>query len=508
MAQNSFVYDPSANIRESFKDVSTNIGTAFSNIIAQKQQDLALADKVFQNLDAIKEETAAIGSSRINAKIKELTQQAPSKMFKDGKIDFEGMGQVVSGVSQIKQLKNYWTNAAELKKQYLQLGSATNKDMTSLSSFVAQMDPLIAENEGGSIEDLKKKMSSLYDSHLDYTNMAREKVASVLPVDEYGGEMKNKDGGITGYSFKAPKDMVFNPETGKVEMPAPQIVIDPSTNKPVIDQTTGQPKTITYLEKVKNALTQGDPAYFDKYRGHFGLSKALVSDDAVAKQVLDSFATAPKFKEVKSYEEIQTEKNKLKISNVEAANVEELTRLKKEEIRASIKAAKARYQKAISGGGKSPFPKNYVRPNVLPQKDGSKHLPLTKPVTITATGANYTVKDKDGKNVIKRGTLDTTGKGAAKEFEITKIIKTADGHYAASGYEVVKGYGGQKGAAKQIVLSKKDYNDFVNKLGGMDPVNRFSNSLALLEKLGAPYIPDTYLNIEQDTSPNGDWEDQ
>jgi hypothetical protein len=107
MAQNSFVYDPSANIRESFKDVSTNIGTAFSNIIAQKQQDLALADKVFQNLDAIKEETAAIGSSRINAKIKELTQQAPSKMFKDGKVDFEGMGQVVSGVSQIKQLKNY-----------------------------------------------------------------------------------------------------------------------------------------------------------------------------------------------------------------------------------------------------------------------------------------------------------------------------------------------------------------------------------------------------------------
>jgi hypothetical protein len=507
MAQNSFVYDPSASMRESFKDISTNIGTAFTNIIAQKQQDLALADKVFQNLDAIKEETAAIGSKRINEAIKGLTAAAPNAMFRDGKISFEGMGSIMSGVSQVKQLKNYWTNAAELKKQYLQLGASSNKDMTSLSSFVAQMDPLIAENEGGSIEDLKKKMSSLYDSHLDYTNMAREKVASFLPVDEYSGEMKNKEGGITGYSFKAPKDMVFNPETRKVEMPAPQVVIDPSTNKPVIDPATNQPKTITYLEKVKAALTQGDPAYFDKYRNHFGLSKSLVSDDAVAKQVLDSFAMAPKFKEVKSADEITREKALAKTATVEAANVEDMTRLRKLQIQADIKAAKARYQKAMSsGGGKSPFPKNYVRPNVLPQKDGSKHLSITKPVTITATGANYTVKGKDGKNVIKRGALDITGKGAAMEFEVTKIVRLPDGHFAATGYQTA-GAMGRKGAAKQIVLSKKDSNDLINKLGGMDPVNRFSNSLALME-LGFPDIPNTYLNIEQDESPNGDWEDQ
>jgi hypothetical protein len=206
-------------------------------------------------------------------------------------------------------------------------------------------------------------------------------------------------------------------------------------------------------------------------------------------------------------EKIQIEKNELKISNNEAANVEELTRLKKEEIRASIKAAKARYQKAISGGSKSPFPKNYVRPNIMPpRKDGSVHFSMTKPITITATGSGYTFKGKDGKTVTRKGVLDATGKGAAMEFEVTKIIRTPENKFAAIGYQTTGGLG-KKGAAKQIILSNKDSNDLINKLGGMDPVNRFSNSLALME-LGFPDIPNTYLNIEQDTSPNGDWADQ
>jgi hypothetical protein len=488
MAQNSFVYDPSASIKEGFKDISTNIGAAFSNIIAQKQQDLALADKVFQNLDAIKEETAAIGSQRINQAIKGLTTAAPNAMFKDGKIDYEGMGKVMSGVSQIKQLKNWWSNAAELKKQYLQLGTASSKDMTSFSSYISQIDPLIAENEGGSIEDLKKKMSSLYDSHLDYTNIAREKVTSFFPTDKYVGEMENEKKGITEYSFTGPKGLLeFNKKTLKPELAAPTILTDPATNKPILD-ANGKPQLVSTLDKVKGALTQGDPAFFDKYRNHFGLSKALVPDDVVAKQVLESFATAPAFKETKSFEKIQTEKNELKTSTVEAENIGTLTALKIKQIKADIAATQKRANYYdTKGKGSSGAPKNAVVPIIGTTKEGSRYMSLTKPVTIVATGAYKNRVNSDKK---------------AAEFEVQRIIVDAKGRIFAKG-SVKTGQYGQK-TIQDIMLSQSDYKEFINKLGGMEAVHRYSNSYGLQE-LGLPNLPKSYLNIAQDETPDGDY---
>lgn len=493
MAQNSFVYDPSASIKEGFKDISTNIGTAFTNIIAQKQQDLALADKVFQNLDAIKEETAAIGSQRINQAIKGLTTAAPNAMFKDGKIDYEGMGKVMSGVSQIKQLKNWWSNAAELKKQYLQLGTASSKDMTSFSSYISQIDPLIAENEGGSIEDLKKKMSSLYDSHLDYTNIAREKVTSLLPMEKMSGEMDDK-GAKVGYSFQAPRGMIFDPKTKQIITPAAEILKDDAGN-PIIDPVTKQPKTIDYLQKVKNALVQGDPTFLDKWRNHHGLSKALVSDTAIAKQVLDSFAKDLQFKEIKSAEDIQMEKDKAFTAHVEAQNIKNITELKIREMEASIKATleragyyKSKKEGAGSGGN---MPKGAVIPRVTEKdENGSRHVSLTSPVTITATGSYKYTANWDKKPV---------------NFEVSRITVDAKGRIFAKG-SVKTGAMGSKGEVKNIMLSKSDYEDFLSKLGGMPDAERYSNAYTLKNGLGLPDVPPTYLKLPQDSTPDDDVE--
>lgn len=496
MASETFVYDPSASIRESFKDVQSNIGAAFSSIIAQKQQDMALADKVFQNLDAIAEQTAAIGSSRINEGIKNLYTKAPEVMFKDGKMNFEGVGQVMQGVSKIKQLKNYWANAAEVKKQYMQLASANNKDMVSLSSFISKIDPMIAENEGGSIEDFKKKMAGLYDNHLDYGKIAREKVASVIPIEKNQGEIPNEKGGIDSYSFEAPSGMIFNPKSKKVEMPAPQPVIDQTTGKPVVDQITGKPKMISYLDKVKAALTQGEPDFFDKWRKHNGLSPALVNDDAVANQVLESFSKNPSFKESKSFEAIQKEKNELKISNVEAANVGALTDLKIKQIKQSIKTSKAQElaanaRAAAAGKGTSGAPKNAIRPIIGFTKDGSRFMNLTKPVVATITGAN-------------KGLLDMSGKPG--EFEIDKITVDRAGHIFAQGRTPSPALGSKKNVTQNVMLSKADYDAFINKLGGMEAVHRYSNATGLTQ-LNIGQIPKSYLNIEQDTTPDKDGED-
>jgi hypothetical protein len=497
MAQNSFVYDPSASIKEGFKDISTNIGSAFSNIIAQKQQDLALADKVFQNLDAIKEETAAIGSQRINQAIKGLTAAAPNAMFKDGKIDYEGMGKIMSGVSQVKTLKNWWSQVGELKKQALQLGTASVKDMTNFSSYVSQIDPLIAENEGGSLDDLKKKLSSLFDSHLDYTNMAREKVTSLFPADKYVGEMENEKKGITEYSFTGPKGLLeFNKKTLKPELAAPTILTDPATNKPILD-ANGKPQLVSTLDKVKGALTQGDPAFFDKYRNHFGLSKALVPDDVVAKQVLESFATAPAFKETKSFEKIQTEKNELKTSTVQAENIETITKLKIQEMQASIKSSleRAGYYKSkkegVGAGGN--MPKGAVIPRVTEKdKNGSRHVSLTSPVTITATGSYKYTANWDKKPV---------------NFEVSRITVDAKGRIFAKG-SVKTGAMGSKGEVKNIMLSNSDYEDFLSKLGGMSDAERYSNAYTLKNGLGLPNVPPTYLKLPQDSTPDNDWEVQ
>lgn len=504
MAQNSFVYDPSANIREGLKDVSTNIGTAFSNIIAQKQQDLALADKVFQNLDSIKEETAAIGSKRINEVIKNLTANASKTMFKDGKVSFEGVGEIMNGVSQVKGLKNWWSQVGELKKQKLQLATATVKDMTSFASYVSQIDSLISENEGGSIEDLNKKLSSLYDSHLDYTNMGRDKIAALFPVDKYNGEMENEKKGITEYSFSGPSRLfTFDTKTSKPILAPPTPVLDPATGQPVIDELTGKPKMLSSLDKAKAAL---GTEFLAKYKGHMGLSPSLVTDEAATMQILNSFATTPSFKETKTFEKRETEKNEFKVSNIEAANAGTLTKLKIQSMQQSIKTAKAQEEKYKSAESKSPFPKNYVRPIVSKaDKDGNRTVSLTKPITISATGANYVAgKDKNGSNIIRRGLLDPIGKGATEQFEVVKITRDKTGHFVATGYKST-GSMREKGAAKQIVLSKSDYNDFINKLGGIDAVNRFSNSLALTE-LGLPDIPNTYLNIQQDEKPDDDYQ--
>lgn len=489
MASNTYVYDPSANIKENFKDVATNIGTAFTNIIAQKQQDLALADKVFQNLDAITEQTAALGSARINEGIKALTAAAPGVMFKDGKMNFEGVGQIMQGVSKIKQLKNYWTNASEIKKQYLSVAAASNKDMVSLSSFVSKLDPMIAENEGGSIEDLKKKMASLYDNHLDYSKMAREAVTSILPVDKKVGEIANDKGGIDSYSFEAPAGMVFDPKSKKVVMPAPEVVKDPATGQVVLDPITKEPKTISYLDKVKAALSQGNPEFFDKYRAHYGLSPALVTNDAVAMQVVDSFAKQVSFKESKSKEAIQKEKNELVISNVEAANVGELTALKKKQIKQSIATSRAQELSAnarAAGKDKSGAPKNAVRPVIGFTKDGSRFMNLTKPIVATITGAN-------------KGLLDKSGKPG--EFEIDKITVDRAGHIFAQGRTPSPALGSQKNVTQSVMLSKADYDAFINKLGGQEAVHRYSNATGL-SQLNIGQIPKSYLNIQQDTAPD------
>lgn len=500
MAQDNFSYDPSAGIEKSFANVQQNIGNIFSGIIAQKQQDFALADKVFQNLDAITEQTAAIGSARINQGIKDLTKAAATNVYKDGKVNFDALGQISQGVMKIKQLKNYWAGAAELKKQFLQQASASNKDMVSLSSFISKIDPLIAENEGGSTTDLQKKLASLYDSHLDYDKIAREQLTSVIPVDKVTGEIENAKGGKDAYSFEAPAGMIFDPKTKQVTMPAPQIVTDPSTGKPVIDPMTNKPKVITYLDKVKYALTQNNPNFFSDWKRHHGLSDSLVTDDAVAKQVLDSFPKTPSFKEVKSFEDISTEKSKAISAGVEAKYAETLSALRVKQINASIKASIAQANKANAAAlgktGATGAPKGFVTPKIGTTKDGSKYMTLTNPVTITATGANQGV---------------VQGGGKPAEFEINKISINKDNKIVATGSVISGGaIGSRKGEVKNIILSKPDYEAFVNRLGGTPAVHRYSNALGLRE-LGLTDIPKSYLNIQQDTTPDttGDttWED-
>lgn len=502
MEQENFSYDPSASIEKGFANVQQNVSNIFSGIIAQKQQDFALADKVFQNLDAITEQTAAIGSARINQGIKNLTKAAAADVYKDGKVNFDALGSISQGVMKIKQLKNYWAGAAEIKKQVLQQAAASNKDMVSLSSFISKLDPLIAENEGGSTTDLQKKIASLYDSHLDYTKIAQGKLTSVIPVDKVEGYMMNSKGGKDSYSFQGLKGMMFDDKTKKVVLPPDEIVTDPATGKPVIDQVTGKPKTISFLTKAKAALSAGDPEFFNNWKRHHGTPDALVSDDAVTMQVINSLATDPQFKELKSKEQLDKEKYEAKTSGIEAKYVEELTKERLKQLKQSIQTAKAQELKYLSGGASSPFPKNYVRPNISKaDSQGNRSLSLTKPIVISATGANYVAgKDKEGKNIVKRGVLDIKQMGAPKEFEVTKITKDKNGKFLATGYSVT-GSLREKGNARQIVLSKSDYNDFIAKLGGLPPVDRFSNSLSLME-LGAYDIPKTYLNIQQDITPD------
>jgi hypothetical protein len=494
MAQNRYSYDPAASIEKSFQGIQQNVASAFSSIIAQKQQDFALADKVFQNLDAITEQTAAIGSARINEGIKNLTKIAGQKIYKDGKFNFEGMGEVMKGVSQIKQLKNYWSGASELKKQYLNQAAASNKDMVSLSSFISKIDPLIAENEGGSTTDLQKKLASLYDNHLDYNKIAREQLTSVIPVDKVMGETVNPKGGRDAYSFEALRGMMYDPKTQKVVMPAPEVVIDPQTQKPVIDPATQKPKTISFLDKAKAALTQNNPNFLSEWKRHHGLSDSLVTDDAVTQQILDSFTVTPSFKQLETKEDIQKKKDEAFTSGVEAKNVETLTALRIKQINASIAASIAQANKAnASALGKTSAtnaPKGFVIPKIGNTKDGVKYMNLTQPVTITATGANkgFTVQG-----------------GKPTDFEINKISINKDNKIIATGSIVSGGFSGTRNKVQNIMLSASDYNAFINKLGGMPAIHRYSNSLVLQELGLKNDIPPSYLNIEQDTDPDPEW---
>ena len=490
MAQENFSYDPSASIEKSFANVQQNVSNIFSGIIAQKQQDFALADKVFQNLDAITEQTAAIGSARINQGIKDLTKAASTNIYKDGKFNFDAMGQINQGVMKIKQLKNYWSNASELKKQVLQQAAASNKDMVSLSSFISKLDPLIAENEGGSINDLQKKIASLYDSHLDYTKIGQEKLTSIIPVEEMKGEVMNEKGGKDAYSFNGLKGMMFDSKTKKAILPPDEIVTDSATGKPVIDQVTGKPKTISFLTKAKAALSAGDPEFFNNWKRHHGTSEALVSDDAVAMQIINSLKTDPQFKELKSKEQIDKDIDEAKIVHYEALNIGKVTKLKIQQLQESINAsiANQNYLKAKSAGlgGSTGAPKGFVKPKIAMNKDGGRFMHLTHPITITATGANQGIADATKKPV---------------DFEVGKITVNKDGQIWATGRVSLGGYGSQKSEVKNIRLSKSDYDAFINRLGDEPNVKRYSNTIGL-QALGLPNIPKSYLNIQQDTTPD------
>lgn len=494
MASESYIYNPAASISKQGAETANAITGAFAQIIASKQEDMQLANQVFTNLEAIKKDTAAIGAARINKKVNDIVGSAANVMFKDGKISYEGIAQVRKKAEEIKNEKVYWNGASELKKEAYQLGSATHADLTSLPAYLANVDKLIADGAGQDLSDLQKKIAQAYDQNLDYSKAAREKVLTRLPVQTITGESENAKGGTDKYSFEAPQGMKFNPKTRNIVMGEDQMVSD-EKGIPVIDPVTGLGKRIRYIDRVKSALSDGDPTYFDKYRNHFGLSKALVSDDAIAMDVLDSIKKNKTVVESKSATERQIDANRLKTTGVEANYAEENTVLGIKTKKANLRLINANIDKsnrasAGTGSGGNKFGA-IAAPLITKQSNGNKKMTMTQPIKLGFEGTM-------GMNKVtgKKDLANTTPVG---ELDIQEVYYNPNkNQYAVRGYQ--EGLKDKYGSAlpKKLItklLSESEVKSFISRVGGLPKAYRIGNAQAL-KAMGMP-IPMEYINSDE-----------
>lgn len=300
-----YSFDPSADIQRSFQKAGAGISDIFAHLVATQKRDNEVADKTFQNIEALKKDVNIYGQKVITNKTNALLKDASKLILDGGKLDYSQLGAIRQRVSDISDEKKKYELGAELRKEYMQLGIANKDNITNFEGFIKSITAPLMDPNIKNATDLQAAMQDAYDKNLNLDRIGVKSVLSILPKEPIKAYGVNSKGDTVNYEIDAIKGSKYDINTGKVIGP------DADTVNKLVSTMKGQM-----------------PEYFDNYRKRLGVNEDILPDAAIANKLISQIATPRGESLVQTGTSKQLEEAKLKGQNIENQFAPEANRAK------------------------------------------------------------------------------------------------------------------------------------------------------------------------------------
>jgi hypothetical protein len=454
-----YTFDPSADIQKGFQKAGAGVADIFSHLVATQKRDNEIADKMFQNIEALKKDVNIYGQKVITNKTNVLLKDASKVILEGGKLDYSQLGSIRQRVSDIADDKKKYELGAELRKEYMQLGLANKDNITSIEGLIKGITAPLMDPNIKNATDLQAAMQDAYDKSLNLDRIGVKSVMNILPEEQIKGYGTNGKGDLVNYEFKGLKGSSYDVNTGKV--------IGPDAQK---------------IKDVATTMKAQMPDYFENYRKRIGVNEDILPDSLIAKKLIDQIGVNQGQALNQTATSVKKEAEQLKALETEnkfaPAEKQSSIDLKRAQTYATLNPQEKKGMVFNFGGG------NRTKENVNSFLDIT-HLPAkTAGGKVVDKGAmEFTLSNPLSINL--PGVRLQGGKGAQMpEMQITSF-KKKDGKYYVTGFP--KGKQETPGMSptleegtvnkKPIVvtLDDKGFNSMMNRLKGMSGETQAEN---------------------------------
>lgn len=343
-----YLYKPAESISEKFGQASASVGNIFSHIIKKKQEDYALAENTFQNINDLTAKLGQYGQTEITNSTKELLDKAASTIQKNGKLDYDALGAIRSNINDIKNRKAAIEGATEAYKQKVQVALATKDDLTNLSTTLLDLEKPLLDTKNKSAQDIISQMDKAYENNID-TNVVFTKLASKMaPITDFETEYTAKDGSLRKVGGKIIAGSKYDPITKTFSDPPPVKITQPDGT--VIEKD--------FYDVMTDNISAQNPRTMAILRNRTGAASSFLSDKDIVKQYFNQYKAlqvAPKDLEVTSALDIKRKEVQLANEKWQNAHLEDEWRLKKRVAESTISANNAKMlAKTVNNGNINP----------------------------------------------------------------------------------------------------------------------------------------------------------
>lgn len=482
-----FNYNAADSINKYLEKASSGIGGVFAHIIDSKRKDNELAEKTYLNLESLKKDVSIFGQQKITEAINKVKEDASKKIYKNGKLNHEYIGELTNEVSKIKDLKNFYNTTPELFKLGTESLVANKDNLDNFTAAQSDLTALVLSGEATNAIDLQKKMSKVIDNHTNFNSIGLKSFLSTNPLEpaKYTKTYVDKDGKEREYQeeFEAPKYWTLNKETNTVEPPKTISMPNP---------TTGKMEDVPYARYAAASMKAARPDLFDKIRekGNFGIA---ITDEQIAENILRSVKTPKAAVMTKNEYQMESLKAKATTDTLEAQNKSTDIELSNELKRSAIRENRAQALKALRGDSDpANVPNLKITPRKVPLRDKSGKvipgkfqtaydMPLPKPFAMDFPGI-----------MSNKGTGGQIG-----PMKIISVTKGVDGRYILNGYPVDKAkvdpnnpfadVPTTSNKLTNVILGQSEYDAFINRVQG-DSKENTKSIMGGLQRMAASTV--------------------
>ncbi len=469
-----FNYNAADSINRYLEKASSGIGGVFAHIVESKRKDNELAEKTYLNLENLKKDVSIWGQKKITEEINRVKEEASKKIYKNGKLNHEYIGELTNEVSKIKDLKNFYNTTPELFKLGTEALVANKDNIDSFSAAQSDLTALMLSGEATNAVDLQKKMSKVIDNHTNFNSIGLKAFLAANPLEtsKYTETYVDKNGNESKelIEFEAPKYYTFNAETRTPEPPKTISMPNP---------TTGKMEEVPFARYAAASMKASRPDIFDKIRekGNFGIA---ISDEQIAENILRSVKTPKAAVETKDIYQMQSEKAKATTDVLEANAKPQEIADKHAVAMSQVRENEAQRLKALRGdSGGTSVPGLKITPRKIPLKDkNGKVIPGKYQTAYDMTLPKPFAMDFPG---VKGGKGYGSQIGPIKVVSVTKGV---DGRYILNGYPVDKAkidpsnpfadVPTTSNKLTNVILGQSEYDAFINRVQGDSKENTAS----------------------------------